>query len=115
MRGPGFEPGSSAWKADILTTILPTQNIDVINSEVLKFLFLLCFSDLKTLTNLLFLLLYAMFFYIKRLCGKVIYVKSWVMQKKEILLRFIAYNIYGVVKYYRISSELKNGFVESFC
>jgi hypothetical protein len=24
MRGPGFEPGSSAWKAEILTTVLPT-------------------------------------------------------------------------------------------
>ncbi len=24
MRGPGLEPGPSAWKAEILTTILPT-------------------------------------------------------------------------------------------
>lgn len=25
MRRPGLEPGRSAWKADILTTILPTH------------------------------------------------------------------------------------------
>lgn len=31
MRGPGFEPGSSTWKAEILTTELPTHNKTIIN------------------------------------------------------------------------------------
>ena len=35
MRGPGFEPGSSAWKAEILTTELPTPDITIFRS-VLK-------------------------------------------------------------------------------
>ena len=36
MRGPGFEPGSSAWKAEILTTVLPALVI-LIKNGVLKF------------------------------------------------------------------------------
>lgn len=39
MRGPGFEPGSSGWKPEILTTELPTQHdyIKVIFGGFLKF------------------------------------------------------------------------------
>lgn len=37
MRGPGFEPGSSGWKPEILTTELPTL-IFSIEFSVLKVL-----------------------------------------------------------------------------
>ena len=36
MRRPGVEPGSSAWKAEILTTVLPALVI-LIKNGVLKF------------------------------------------------------------------------------
>ena len=29
MRGPGFEPGPSAWKAEVLTTRPPTLDLGV--------------------------------------------------------------------------------------
>ncbi len=39
-----------------------------------------------------------MFFCVKRLCGKVIYAKKWIMQKKEMLFRCLAYNIYRLTR-----------------
>ena len=38
-----------------------------------------------------------MFFCVKRLCGKVIYAKKWLMQKKEMLARILCYNINRIV------------------
>ena len=43
-----------------------------------------------------------MFFCIKRLCGKVIKAKKWVMQKKEMLAKVLAYNIHRLVRLLRI-------------
>lgn len=43
-----------------------------------------------------------MFFCVKRLCGKVIYAKKWVMQKKEMLAKIIAYNIHRLVQMERM-------------
>lgn len=50
MRGPGFEPGSSAWKAEILTTVLPAPKKDifrkvlklVISSLIMRILYGVC-------------------------------------------------------------------------
>lgn len=43
-----------------------------------------------------------MFFCVKKLCGKVIYAKKWIMQKKEMLGRILAYNINRLVQIRRI-------------
>jgi len=43
-----------------------------------------------------------MFFCVKRLCGKVIYAKKWIMQKKEMLAKILAYNINRLVKILRV-------------
>lgn len=39
-----------------------------------------------------------MWFCIKRLCGKVIFAKKWINQKKEVIGKVIAYNIYRLVQ-----------------
>lgn len=39
-----------------------------------------------------------MWFCLKRLCGKVIFAKDWVMQKKEMLAKVLTYNIQRLVK-----------------
>jgi hypothetical protein len=39
-----------------------------------------------------------MWFCIKRLCGKVIFAKKWVMQKKGMLAKVLTYNIHRLVK-----------------
>lgn len=39
-----------------------------------------------------------MWFCVKRLCGKVIFAKKWLMQKKEMLAKVLAYNIHRLVK-----------------
>lgn len=39
-----------------------------------------------------------MFFCVKRLCGKVIFAKKWMMQKREILGKVIAYNVHRLVQ-----------------
>lgn len=44
MRRPGFEPGSSGWKPEILTPVLPTLVIMVIIDH-LKRLFLLVYQN----------------------------------------------------------------------
>lgn len=43
-----------------------------------------------------------MFYCVKRLCGKVIYAKRWIMQRKEMLARILAYNIHRLVKLLRV-------------
>lgn len=43
-----------------------------------------------------------MFFCVKRLCGKVIYSKKWAMQRKEMLAKVLAYNIYRIAQLRRI-------------
>lgn len=43
-----------------------------------------------------------MFFCVKRLCGKVVRAKEWVMQKKELLAKVLAYNIHRLVNLIRI-------------
>lgn len=43
-----------------------------------------------------------MWFCVKRLCGKVIFAKKWVNQKKELIGKVIAYNIYRLVQLLRI-------------
>lgn len=43
-----------------------------------------------------------MWFCVKRLCGKVVLAKKWVMQKKEMLGKIIAYNIHRIVQLSRI-------------
>lgn len=43
-----------------------------------------------------------MFFCVKRVCGKVIYAKNWIMQKKEMLAKIIAYNIHRLVQIKRM-------------
>jgi len=43
-----------------------------------------------------------MFFCIKRLCGKAIYAKKWVMQVKEIFARMLCYNIHRIVQLRRV-------------
>jgi len=45
-----------------------------------------------------------MWFCIKRLCGKVIYAKKWIMQKKEMLAKILCYNIHRIVQLRRICS-----------
>lgn len=39
-----------------------------------------------------------MWFCVKRLCGKVIFSKKWIMQKKEMLAKVLTYNIHRLVK-----------------
>ncbi|MBM3233664.1 transposase [Candidatus Pacearchaeota archaeon] len=43
-----------------------------------------------------------MWFCVKRLCGKVVMAKKWVMQKKEMIGKVIAYNVHRLVKLLRI-------------
>lgn len=43
-----------------------------------------------------------MFFCVKRLCGKVIYSKKWMMQKKEMLAKILCFNIHRIVQLRRI-------------
>lgn len=43
-----------------------------------------------------------MWFCVKRLCGKVIYSKRWMMQKKEMLAKMLCYNIKRLVQLMRI-------------
>lgn len=43
-----------------------------------------------------------MFFCLKRLCGKVVRAKKWIMQKKEMLAKVLAYNIHRLVQLLRI-------------
>jgi len=43
-----------------------------------------------------------MWFCMKRLCGKVILAKKWVMQKKEMLAKVLAYNVHRLVQLLRI-------------
>lgn len=44
----------------------------------------------------------SMFFRVKRLCGKAIMAKKWIMQKKEMLGKILAYNIHRLVQLLRI-------------
>lgn len=39
-----------------------------------------------------------MWFCVKKLCGKVIFAKKWITQKKEMLAKVLAYNIHRLVK-----------------
>ncbi len=39
-----------------------------------------------------------MWFCVKKICGKVIFAKKWMMQKKEMLAKVLAYNIHRLVK-----------------
>lgn len=43
-----------------------------------------------------------MFFCVKRLCGKVIYARGWIMQKKEMLAKVLCYNINRIVQLRRV-------------
>lgn len=43
-----------------------------------------------------------MWFCVKRLCGKVVFAKKWINQKKELIGKVIAYNIYRLVQLSRI-------------
>lgn len=43
-----------------------------------------------------------MFFCVKRLCGNVIRAKKWMMQKKEMLGKILAYNIHRLVQLIRV-------------
>jgi hypothetical protein len=43
-----------------------------------------------------------MWFCVKRLCGKVVFAKKWINQKKEVIGKVIAYNIYRLVQLRRI-------------
>jgi len=43
-----------------------------------------------------------MWFCIKRLCGKVVFAKKWINQKKELIGKVIAYNIHRLVQLKRI-------------
>ena len=43
-----------------------------------------------------------MFYCVKRLCGKVIYAKKWITQKKEMLAKILCYNIHRLVQLRRI-------------
>lgn len=43
-----------------------------------------------------------MWFCVKRLCGKAVMAKKWVMQKKEMIGKVIAYNIHRLVRLLRI-------------
>jgi len=44
----------------------------------------------------------SMFFRIKRLCGNVVRAKKWMMQKKEMLGKVLAYNIHRLVQLIRV-------------
>jgi len=44
----------------------------------------------------------SMFFRVKRLCGNVIRAKKWMMQKKEMLSKILAYNIHRLVQLIRV-------------
>lgn len=39
-----------------------------------------------------------MWFCVKRICGKVVFARKWMMQKKEMLAKVLAYNIHRLVK-----------------
>lgn len=43
-----------------------------------------------------------MFYCVKRLCGKVIYARKWIMQVKELLAKLLCYNIHRIVQIRRI-------------
>jgi len=43
-----------------------------------------------------------MFFCVKRLCGNVVRAKKWIMQKKEMLGKILAYNIHRLVQLLRV-------------
>ena len=43
-----------------------------------------------------------MFYCVKRLCGKVIYSKKWIMQVKELLAKILCYNIHRIVQLRRV-------------
>jgi len=43
-----------------------------------------------------------MWFCVKRLCGKVVFAKKWISQKKELIGKVIAYNIHRLVQLLRI-------------
>lgn len=43
-----------------------------------------------------------MWFCVKRLCGKVVFAKKWINQKKELIGKVIAYNIHRLVQLIRI-------------
>lgn len=43
-----------------------------------------------------------MFYCIKRLCGKVVLSKDWMMQKKEMLTKILCYNIHRIIQLRRI-------------
>lgn len=43
-----------------------------------------------------------MWFCVKKLCGKVVFAKKWVMQKKELIGKVIAYNIHRIIQLSRI-------------
>lgn len=43
-----------------------------------------------------------MWFCVKRLCGKVVFAKKWINQKKELIGKVIAYNIHRLVQLLRI-------------
>jgi len=44
----------------------------------------------------------SMFFRVKRLCGNVVRAKKWIMQKKEMLAKILAYNIHRLVQLLRV-------------
>jgi hypothetical protein len=44
----------------------------------------------------------SMFFRVKRLCGNVVRAKKWMMQKKEMLGKILAYNIHRLVQLLRV-------------
>jgi len=44
----------------------------------------------------------SMFFRVKRLCGNVVRAKKWMMQKKEMLGKILAYNIHRLVQLIRV-------------
>lgn len=43
-----------------------------------------------------------MWFCVKRLCGKVVFAKKWINQKKELIGKVIAFNIHRLVQLFRI-------------
>jgi len=43
-----------------------------------------------------------MWFCVKRLCGNTMKAKKWIMQKKELLVRLICYNLNRLVKLQRV-------------
>lgn len=43
-----------------------------------------------------------MWFCLKRICGKVIFAKKWIMQKKEMMAKVLAYNVHRLVQLIRV-------------